>query len=201
MLVDVLGAGPGALERRAGAIEPLVDAVDEGRGEARGSVLPMRLAAEGVVGAVLAILHARLLQPDRGPVIGLLGPLMGVIVLPYQGPAAAAREAAKPTPRRRGPAVRAPGDPLRDLDMRLTYRTVRVLVAIAANPGASNRRIADASGVVDQGQISKLLARLEHLGLIHNDGIGTSRGEPNVWNLTPRGEEVQRTIHQPTVSQ
>jgi len=36
----------------------------------------------------------------------------------------------------------AAGDPLRDVGMRLTYRTVRVLTAVAANPGASNREIA-----------------------------------------------------------
>lgn len=198
-VVDALGAGHGALARRAAVIESLIEAVDDGRGEARRGAPPARLTAEGVVGAVLAILHARLLQPDHGSMIALLGPLMGVIILPYQGPAAAAREAAKPAPRRREPAVRAPGDPLRDLDMRLTYRTVRVLVAIADNPGASNRTIADASGVLDQGQISKLLTRLQHLGLIYNDGIGPSRGEPNVWSLTPRGEEVQHTIHQQAV--
>ena len=83
--------------------------------------------------------------------------------------------------------------------MRLTYRTVRVLIAIAARPGASNREVADASGVVDQGQISKLLTRLEHLGLIYNDGSGASRGEPNIWHLTPRGEEIEHIIRDQAV--
>ncbi|MGH2855509.1 MAG: hypothetical protein ACRDLF_15110, partial [Solirubrobacteraceae bacterium] len=50
------------------------------------------------------------------------------------------------------------------------------------------------SGVADQGQISKLLVRLEHLGLIHNAGAGPASGEPNVWSLTPKGKEVERTI-------
>jgi DNA-binding MarR family transcriptional regulator len=78
--------------------------------------------------------------------------------------------------------------------MRLTYRTVRVLLAIAEHPGASNRRIADVSGVADQGQISKLLGRLQSLGLIRNDRAGPFRGQPNIWSLTPRGEEIERTI-------
>jgi chromosome segregation and condensation protein ScpB len=78
--------------------------------------------------------------------------------------------------------------------MRLTYRTVRVLIAVAANPGASNRRIAEAAGVADQGQISKLLTRLEHLGLIENVGEGSARGEPNAWNLTAKGAEVEHAI-------
>jgi hypothetical protein len=69
-----------------------------------------------------------------------------------------------------------------------------VLAAIAAAPGASNRLVAEAAGVVDQGQISKLLARLEHLGLIRNTGVGHVKGEPNAWELTVRGREVQQAL-------
>jgi hypothetical protein len=116
-------------------------------------------------------------------------------VLPYLGRAAAARELARPVPPRRRVAP-PQGDPLRDLHMRLTYRTVRALAAIAANPGASNREIADAAGVQDQGQMSKLLARLRHFGLIHNGCEALTRGEPNAWHLTARGEEVERTLRQ-----
>jgi AcrR family transcriptional regulator/DNA-binding MarR family transcriptional regulator len=195
-VVDALGAGPVALERRAQVVQVLIDAIDEGRSEAKGSARPTRLTAEGVVGAVLAVLHARLSERplDRAPSMdGLLSSLMGIIALPYRGAATAAREASKSAPRRR--RVAAPQrDPLRDLDMRLTYRTLRVLVAIAADPGASNRRIADAAGVTDQGQISKLLTRLEHLELIENSGGGSLRGEPNAWQLTPKGEEIEQTI-------
>jgi hypothetical protein len=87
---------------------------------------------------------------------------MAIVVLPYRG-RPRPREAARLTPRRPR-AVHAVGHPLRDLDMRLTYHTVRALLAIAGHSGASNRQVAAASGVQDQGQISKLLARLEHLG-------------------------------------
>ena len=201
-IVEALGAGPRALERRARVVHALIDAVDGGRGEARGSAQPTRLTAEGVVGAVLAVLHARLAEggsteEESSAMVGLLGPLMGMIVLPYQGQATAARESAQPVPRRRR-AAHQEGDALRDLDMRLTYRTVRVLLAISElggqGRGPSNRQIADASGVQDQGQISKLLARLKHLGLIYNNGAGSARGEPNVWSLTHRGEEIEHTI-------
>jgi AcrR family transcriptional regulator/DNA-binding MarR family transcriptional regulator len=207
-IVETLGAGPAALERRARVVNALIAVVDGGRREVRrGSACPTRLTAEGVVGAVLAVLHARLAGRDgeasragrsgtggSPSMVGLLGPLMGMIVLPYQGQAAAAREVSRSAPRRRRTA-HTHRDPLRDLDMRLTYRTVRVLLAIALHPGASNRQVADASGVQDQGQISKLLARLEHLGLIHNGGVGPARGEPNVWSLTPKGEEIEHAIH------
>jgi AcrR family transcriptional regulator len=198
-VVDTLGAGPGALKRRAEVIDILIDAVDEGRAGARAGLLATRLTAEGAVGAVLGVLHARLLGDASrlDDVIGLLGPLMGMIVLPYLGAAAAAREVAKPAPRRRR-AVPLREDPLRDLEMRLTYRTVRVLLTIASMPDASNRRVADGAGIQDQGQISKLLARLEHLGLIHNTGVGHVRGEPNAWRLSARGEQIERTIRQRT---
>jgi AcrR family transcriptional regulator len=192
-IVDALGAGPTALERRTRVVGVLIDAVDRGRREPRATPGLKRFTAEGIVGAVLAVLHARLTEPEPRPMVRLLAPLMGVIVLPYQGRTIAERETQRSAPRRR-PAAAPAADPLRDLEMRLTYRTVRVLVAIAAHAGASNREVADASGVADQGQISKLLVRLERIGLIANVGEGHARGEPNAWRLTPRGREVERTI-------
>jgi AcrR family transcriptional regulator len=194
-VVHALGAGPRALERRAEVVRVLVATVEEGRGEAkRGEVAP--LSGEGVVGAVLAVLHTRLLERGGGPLTSLASPLTGMIVLPYLGSAAAARELARPAPK---VAVVRPGvreDPLKGLDMRLTYRTVRVLLAIAAAPGASNRQVGDAAGIADQGQTSKLLQRLLHLGLIINAGDGeVGRGGPNAWRLTLLGEQLRRTIH------
>jgi AcrR family transcriptional regulator len=196
-IIDALGAGPVVLEHRTRVVNALIGAVDRGRREPRAAGRLTRLTAEGIVGAVLAVLHARMAEHESQPMISLLGPLMGLIVLPYQGRAVAEREAARPAPRRR-PAVPPASDPLRDLEMRLTYRTVRVLVAIASAAGASNRKVSDAAGVADQGQISKLLARLEHLGLIENVGEGHAKGEPNAWRLTPRGIDVERTISRET---
>jgi AcrR family transcriptional regulator/DNA-binding MarR family transcriptional regulator len=207
-VVDVMGAGPAVLERRTEVVEALIDAVEEGAKEARAGLRPTRLTAEGVVGGVLAVLYARLSRVGRpGPggeppeeaaapaMVGLLPQLMAMVVLPYHGNAAAAREGAKPAPRSRRALPRRT-DPLRTLDLRLTYRTVRVLRAIAESPGASNRPIGDAAGIGDPGQISKLLMRLEQHGLIRNDGAGPFTGAPNVWSLTPKGEELERTIRQ-----
>jgi AcrR family transcriptional regulator len=203
-VVGALGGGERALERRTRVVQQLVDAVHEGRLEGRGARRPRRLVAEGVVGAVLGVVHARL--ADRGqskPLLGLLSALMGMIVLPYLGAAAAEREQRRPAPRVRR-LVAPRGNPLRELDMRLTYRTVRVLLAIAelggrgSNP--SNRQVATAAGISDQGQISKLLSRLQALGLIGNDGGDHAKGEPNAWSLTPRGLEVTRTLQTPTVN-
>lgn len=78
--------------------------------------------------------------------------------------------------------------------MRLTYRTLRVLAAIAAQPGASNREVAEHADIADQGQMSRLLARLQKLGLIENTGQGQPQGEPNAWTLTAKGTEVEQAI-------
>ena len=203
VIVETLGAGPKALERRRRVLAQIITAVDEGRGEGRGGEGPPPLTAEGVVGGVFSLIHARLVDGRDAALIELLNPLMGLIVLPYLGPAAARRELAQPTPPAHDGDRRVATDPLRDLEMRLTYRTIRVLLAIGAlsergsdhrDSYPSNRQVGDAAGIHDQGQISKLLARLKHLGLIENAGHSQAKGEPNKWTLTQRGDEVQKTI-------
>jgi AcrR family transcriptional regulator len=199
-VVEALGAGQRVLERRQRVLEALRDVVDEGRTEVKsGRQLPP-LTAEGTVGAVSSLIHARLLAGDRRPLSELLNPLMGTIVLPYLGAAAAARELAHPSQPVPGVRRRPAKDPLEGLEMRLTYRTLCVLTAIGAHQGASNRQVAAAAEVQDQGQISKLLARLEHLGLVVNTSQGHAKGEPNAWQLTPRGRDVEHTINAQTAT-
>jgi AcrR family transcriptional regulator/DNA-binding MarR family transcriptional regulator len=192
-VLDSLAAGPRAVEHRARIVSMLVDAVDEGRECARADGELSRLNAEGVVGAVIAVIHTRMLARSSDPLTGLLGRLMSTVVLPYLGPAAAQRELARPTPRRARARGQRP-DPLRGLNMRLTYRTVRVLAALCERPGLSNRQVGDEAGVVDPGQISKLLFRLERLGLVRNGAGLKANGAPNSWKLTPRGSEVERAL-------
>lgn len=204
VIVEALGAGPRALERRQGMLTQIIAVVDRGRKEARGGGDPPPLTAEGTVGGVLSLIHSRLLEDSDAPLVELLNPLMSMIVLPYLGPAAARRELTlpgtgeRPVPVAHNNGRKTGADPLRDLDMRLTYRTIRVLLAIGAggresDPRGSypsNRQVADAAGIRDQGQISKLLARLQQLGLIENTGEARAKGEPNKWRLTQRGSEV-----------
>jgi AcrR family transcriptional regulator/DNA-binding MarR family transcriptional regulator len=194
-IVDALGGGPRVLEMRAHMLARLRTLIDEGRGVATTRPEPPSVTAEGVIGAVFAVIHTRMLERSSKPYIGLHGPLMSMIVLPYLGTRAASRELARPAPqvRRRAKAERGVGkDPMAGLDMRLTYRTVRVLSAIREHPGASNREVADGAGIADQGQISKLLSRLERLDLIENVDQAQSKGAPNEWHLTVRGERVER---------
>ena len=167
------------------------------------------LTAEGLVGAAMAILYARLLKDKREPLTGLLGELMGMIVLPYLGPAAARREQARPAPVRSlapvrvaAVSVRGQPDPLEGVPMRLTYRTARVLEGAREHPGASNRELADHAGIHDPGQVSKLLNRLGRIGLLANTGHGAHlKGESNAWSLTAKGEQVTRSIQMHTPPQ
>jgi AcrR family transcriptional regulator len=198
LIVESLAAGPVARERRQNAILQIIPILDRGRAESRAGTDPPPLTAEGIAGGVLSVLHARLGKERPGSLVELTGPLMGMIVLPYLGPAAARKELQRPSPK---PAVNTPlvrHDPLRDLEMRLTYRTLRALMAVAEQPGSSNRSVGARAGIPDQGQISKLLTRLHSLGLIENSGAGSTRGEPNAWTLTARGWEIHGAIAEQT---
>jgi AcrR family transcriptional regulator len=201
-VVQALQGGPRVLAYRERVLARLVAVLDGGRNEGSsraGDCTP--LTAEGLVGAAFSILYARLARNEPGSPTDLLGELMGMIVLPYLGVAAARRERTRPAPARPVPLTRAPDraaavelDPLGDVPMRLTYRTARVLGAIASRPGASNRAVSEHAGIADQGQVSKLLSRLERLELIHNTSGGHAKGEPNAWELTPVGHEVAQRI-------
>jgi AcrR family transcriptional regulator len=195
-IVEALGAGERVLDCRAKVLDELAEIIDRGRAATSATREPPDVTAEGVVGAIFAVLHTRVLESGGQPLTGLLGSLMSMIVLPYLGARAAGRELSRPplevpsTGRARVPARHK--DPLEGLNMRLTYRTVRVLMVIAEHAGASNREIAEGSGIIDQGQISKLLNRLARLKLVENLGEGQEKGAANAWHLTARGAQVER---------
>jgi AcrR family transcriptional regulator len=194
LIVESLAAGPKALKRRQGVLAQIMPVIERGHSEAKGAVgLPV-LTAEGIAGGVLAVLHARLTETHTRSLLELLNPLMGMIVLPYCGPAAARKEIARAVPKHSGKPPAPRTDPLQDLPMRFTYRTMRVLIAVAEHPGSSNRAVGESAGIGDQGQASKLLARLLKLGLIANRGADPTRGEPNAWTLTTTGKQVHNTI-------
>ncbi|MGA8364493.1 MAG: TetR/AcrR family transcriptional regulator [Solirubrobacteraceae bacterium] len=201
-VVDALQGGPRVLAWREGVLAGLARVLDEGRGESRAGSRGecTTLTAEGLVGAAFAIVHARLIaKQQRGALRDLVGELMSLIVLPYLGPGAARLEQERSLPplplSERATRERAHGavvepDLFEEVPMRLTYRTALVLDGIAKHPGASNRVVGERAGIFDQGQVSKLLARLQRLGLTANTGVGHMKGEPNAWSLTPLGVRV-----------
>ncbi|HTZ63707.1 MAG TPA: winged helix-turn-helix domain-containing protein [Solirubrobacteraceae bacterium] len=131
------------------------------------------VVAELVVGGVVSGVRARLLDQPRHLLAALAPSLMSFISTSYAA----------------GDAPAQPGQPVR-----ATYRTTRVLSAIGEAPRSNNREIADAAGLRDEGQTSKLLSRLEQRGLVENVGLGAAYGEPNEWLLTGAGRRVLNTM-------
>jgi hypothetical protein len=99
-------------------------------------------------------------------------------------------------------SIEAWRDPLRKLGVSPTYRTMRVLAAISAlgswastpGSGPSNREVAEAAGIADEGQASRLLKRLQSLGLIEDVSVAAGRGATNAWRLTALGLQLEHAI-------
>jgi AcrR family transcriptional regulator/DNA-binding MarR family transcriptional regulator len=216
-VVHAAGGGPRVLERRSLVIAELCEVVDRGRvldSRSVGARRPLApVMAEGVVGAVVAVLYARLRAQSAGaadgdrvaqtrPLIELHGELISLIVLPYLGSKVAGNELRRAVPAPRPKLAPSALEleqslPSERSGSRLTYRTVRVLMSIAELPGPSNREVAERVGIVDQGQISKLLTRLEYQGLIVNRGADSpARGTPNAWWLSEHGEALERDLRE-----
>jgi AcrR family transcriptional regulator len=206
-VVQSARGGPQIIELRERLFAQLASVI-EGRGAGNRAADCPELTAEGLVGAVLSILHTRLVRGEQAPLTSLHGELMAMIVAPYLGSAAARAElnraapASLPAPAPSGSAngsitngtvVSADRDPLHGVSMRFTYRTACVLEVVAAEPGLSNRGVGNAAGIPDQGQVSKLLARLESYGLMKNT-VRFRKGSSNAWELTAEGEQVARVV-------
>jgi AcrR family transcriptional regulator/DNA-binding MarR family transcriptional regulator len=211
LVVQSLQGDARILQEREALLARLAAVVDEGRNESAKAAHATPLTAEGLVGAALTIVYTRLMRSQHEPLTSLLGELMSLIVLPYLGTAAARQERKRKAPAsislersgsdRDGGAqatdARFDGaheDPLRGVPIRLTYRTVCVLEVLAEHPGLSNRGVGERSGISDQGQISKLLSRLERYGLVENSRDADARGEANAWTLTQTGVRIVHSI-------
>lgn len=210
-LVESLAAGSWALERRernVAALRALVISSWPASGE--WSAPP--LAAEGVMGSVLGVIHTHMVTGKRAPLIELMGPLMGLVVRPYLSPQAAAREVERGAALAQEIQVAAlPGEHPGDVAVPLRRHTTRLHVAIPAmlsnpnsqrarhcvlfltdHPGSSNREVAAGIGVAHESQISRLLSSLLKERLVARRSAGA--GKPNAWRLTSRGEEISRAL-------
>ncbi len=72
-------------------------------------------------------------------------------------------------------------------------RRYEALMYLATRSDASNREIGAAIGISDDGQASRLLARMEDLGLIHNRTT-YNHGAPNAWGLTADGRRLVQAL-------
>jgi AcrR family transcriptional regulator len=186
----VVGGVLSVIDARLGGLDGI-----DGRLGRRGGI-DGRLGRSSVAGS-------RLGKNAHAPLLGLTNQLMSMIVLPYLGVAAARRELARKAPKPSGNQQDEVllSDPFKDAGIRLTYRTIRVLMAIAELGGRgispSNRLVADAAEIKDQGQVSKLLARLQRLGMIDNVAGPPDKGAPNAWRLTEKGRAMQQAVEAP----
>jgi hypothetical protein len=179
-------AGP-VSERRQQALQAVARALmSETQAEANSAgwfVPASELTAELVVGGVFSVLQARMLENPEEAFAELEPSLTAFVTAPYPG------SGRTPDVGRAGTGNEA-ASPAQRLPVRTTYRTTRVLSAIGDSPGLSNREIADAAGLTDEGQTSRLLRRLDQRGLVENVGLGHTHGGANAWLLTPYGERV-----------
>jgi AcrR family transcriptional regulator len=92
-IVEVLAAGPGALQRRDGAMRMFTVFFEAGRQEAPPEMPPLPdLVSESVVGAIYEIIYSRILRNRTEELPDLLPDLMYIALCPYLGPEEAARD-------------------------------------------------------------------------------------------------------------
>jgi AcrR family transcriptional regulator len=179
--------GSSALQCQQRLQEVLGALLNEGRGK---EIAPAELSSpvltnELILGGVFSLIRTRMLEGDRGALVELAPSLMPFIVAPYLGMPLARVELSES-----GTAEGDAPSPSGELPILFTHRTTMVLRAIAAKPRSSNGAIARAAGLIDEGQMSKLLKRLEQRGLIEH--VPPQRGSRRLkaWLLTPTGRRV-----------
>jgi hypothetical protein len=179
----------------------LLDYHQPAESSAGSPLLTPALTGELIVGGVFSVIRTTVLENDKGQLVELAPSLMAFIVAPYLGQGAARAEVeGSPHGRSNAPAsehglARARAiSRAADLPVRATHRTTLVLRAIDQTPYSNNREIAESAGLTDEGQTSKLLARLERQGVIENVGVGAARGAPNAWLLTAVGRRALALI-------
>ncbi len=198
LIVESLRGDAALLARRERAVGALAAVIEADRPGTPRAAPPF--GAEAVVGAAASVIHGRLLEEPVPSLRELTGALMGVLVMPYLDAAAVREELSRPLPpaswgRTMRSAHALPLGGASSARLRLTNRTAQLLETIAAHPGMSSSAIASTVGIVDQGQISKLLARLRENELIEDTSAQrTSRA----WRLTRAGWDLVKDLQSPS---
>jgi AcrR family transcriptional regulator len=73
----------------------------------------------------------------------------------------------------------------------LPYQSQRCLRYVQGHPGTSSQALRHGLDFRHLSQVSRILAKLEGLGLAHTS---RSPGKPHAWRATPLGEEVLRAL-------
>jgi AcrR family transcriptional regulator len=212
--VEAMAAGSWALQRREQIAEALRSMVIE-YWAVRGEDRPEPVAMAGVMAAVLGLVQTHLVTGRPGPLIELLGPLMGLVTSLrlekqevarevqrgvqlareiQQGRASPIQSSGAKPPAGASADVTAivPAALLHPRAHRLRLGLQYVVEQAARGHAPSNREVGAAIGVAHRGQVFKLLSKLAALGLLANRP--GARGYPNAWSATPAGEQVARAL-------
>jgi AcrR family transcriptional regulator len=93
-IVEVLAAGPRAIERRNRVMRALAELIRDGAASMPGSMHPPALTAETIVGGIYEIVYSRVLHGQARELPELLPDLAYSVMLPYLGHHAADRAVA-----------------------------------------------------------------------------------------------------------
>lgn len=208
-MVETLGGGATVREHREriiGAFRGLV--LERIQGEVSH---PSPLAPEGALASVMGIVRARLMGRTQEPLIGLVGPLMGVIVGPFMDQARVAREiekgnelarevldrrakaqASEQSPRAATARIDIPELLMKPRAHRARQSLLYVVEQGRRGRSPSNLDVARSIGVSHTGQLASLLGKLASLGLLVKRVGGP--GLPNEWSATATGEQVAHTF-------
>lgn len=85
-----------------------------------------------------------------------------------------------------------------DAGVHLNHRGIWVLQVIGAQPGLSNKEVAERAGGLGKGHVCVLLGRLKRLGLIENTQDDPTPYVPNAWRLTSSGRKLERAVRHAT---
>jgi AcrR family transcriptional regulator len=205
-VVGALGGGPVVLARReyiVSAFRALVVASIETQ------VTPASpLAAEGVMASVMGIVHTHIVTEQSGPLLELLGPLMGLASALYLEDSEVQREIERGDELARAMLERRASQaaPRADADSRVDVPEVllsprahharQCLMYVAEQNerglSPSNRQVGEGIGLSHRGQVARLLGKLAALGLLVKRSADP--GYPNAWSVTPEGQEVARAL-------
>jgi AcrR family transcriptional regulator len=150
----------------------------------------------GAIGAVFELAHRHLTQPPAGNLAELAAAAIYLLLVPFIGRQRAAERAAAPTlviTHLPGPTSRdlAPGpQPAIFGGAAITELGRLTLEHLHGHPGARNIDLCHAIDVRHESQMSRLLARLQHAGLITH----RRSGRCNTWTLTPEGHQATRHL-------
>jgi len=98
-IVEVLAAGPAAIERRDNSLRALAKIIDEAAKELPKRTLPPAITSQAIVGGIYEVMYSRILRGELEQLPGLVPDMVYALLLPFVGREDAA-EAQKKAKRR-----------------------------------------------------------------------------------------------------